>query len=92
MLGYPLTAIAILLCGFVHRKRHATVAPWLHRKTRHRNRWGFQLNEAHFLVALTLAHLARFAALIRARPAAEMRRLGAIETIFRPRARAQRAF
>ena len=27
MLGYPLTALAILLYGFVHRKRHATVAP-----------------------------------------------------------------
>jgi hypothetical protein len=42
---------------------------------------------------LILAHLARFAALIRARPAAEMRlRLGEIETTFWPRARAQRAF
>jgi hypothetical protein len=65
---------------------------WLRRKTRHRNRRRFQLNEAHFLAALTLAHLARFAALIRARPAADMRRLGAIETIFWPRVRAQRAF
>jgi hypothetical protein len=27
MLGYPTTALAILLYGFVHRKRHATVAP-----------------------------------------------------------------
>jgi hypothetical protein len=26
MLGYPLTALAILLCGFLHRKRHATEA------------------------------------------------------------------
>ena len=39
------------------------------------------------------AHLALCAALILANPAAEMRlRLGAIETTFRPRARAHRAF
>ena len=41
---------------------------------------------------LTFAHLARCAALILANPAAEMWRLGAIETTFWPRARAQRAF
>ena len=41
---------------------------------------------------MTLAHLARCAALILANPAAEMRRLGAIETTLWPRARAQRAF
>ena len=47
----------------------------------------------YFFAALTFAHLARVAALIRARPAAEMRRrLGPIETTFWPRARAQRAF
>jgi len=40
-----------------------------------------------------LAHLARCAALILANPAAEMRfRLGAMETTFWPRVRAQRAF
>ncbi len=42
--------------------------------------------------ALTFAHLARFAALIRARPAAEMWRFGAIETTFWPLVFAQRAF
>jgi len=42
---------------------------------------------------LALAHLALFAALIRARPAAEMRRLPAlIGKIFWPLAFAQRAF
>ena len=42
---------------------------------------------------LSLAHLAVCAALILANPAAEMRlRLGAIETTFWPRVRAQRAF
>jgi hypothetical protein len=65
---------------------------WLRRKTRHRNRRRFQLIEAHFFAALTFAHLALAAALIRARPAAEMRRLGAMETTFWPRVRAQRAF
>jgi len=47
----------------------------------------------NYLLRLTLAHLARCAALIRANPAAEMgRRLGAMETTFWPRVRAQRAF
>ena len=46
----------------------------------------------YFFAALTFAHLALFAALIRARPAAEMRRFGAIETTLWPRVRAQRAF
>src|SRR5690349_15383639 len=46
----------------------------------------------YFLPALSLAHLARFAARIRARPAAEMWRLGAIEATFWPRVRAHRAF
>jgi len=44
-----------------------------------------------FFAALTLAHLALAAARIRARPAAEMWRLGAMETTFWPRVRAQRA-
>ena len=48
---------------------------------------------SHFLAALTLAHLARFAALIRARPAADMRRLAAlIGKTFWPLAFAQRTF
>src|SRR5439155_10272712 len=46
----------------------------------------------YFFAPMTLAHLARCAALILANPAAEMRRLGAIETTLWPRARAQRAF
>src|SRR5437016_4019596 len=37
----------------------------------------------YLCAALHFAHLALLAALIRARPAAEMRRLGAIETTFR---------
>src|SRR2546425_5183689 len=40
---------------------------------------------------LSLAHLALCAALMLANPAAEMRRLGAIEITFWPRVRAQRA-
>ena len=47
---------------------------------------------SYFFAALTFAHLALVAALIRASPAGEMRRLGAIETTFWPRVRAQRAF
>jgi hypothetical protein len=50
-----------------------------------------KMSSSYFFAALTLAHLALFAALIRARPAAEMWRLGAMETTFRPRVRAQRA-
>src|SRR5207249_5500870 len=47
----------------------------------------------HVVFFLIFAHLALCAALILANPAAEMRlRLGAIETTFRPRVRAQRAF
>jgi hypothetical protein len=47
----------------------------------------------HVVFFLIFAHLALCAALILATPAAEMRlRLGAIETTFRPRVRAQRAF
>src|SRR5207249_6153228 len=51
-----------------------------------------KFRDGYFCAALHRAHLARFAALIRARPAAEMRRLGRIETTFWPRVRAQRAF
>jgi hypothetical protein len=39
---------------------------------------------SYFFSALTLAHLAFAAALIRARPSGEMWRLGAIETTFCP--------
>src|SRR5438270_14002512 len=49
-------------------------------------------NRDYFSAARHFAHLALVAALIRARPAAEMRRLGAIETTFRcPFTLAQRA-
>ena len=51
------------------------------------------MSSFHVVFFLIFAHLALCAALILANPAAEMRlRLGAIETTFRPRARAQRAF
>ena len=56
-------------------------------------RHGAQSSTFHVVFFLIFAHLALCAALILANPAAEMRlRLGAIETTFRPRARAQRAF
>jgi hypothetical protein len=48
---------------------------------------------ADLFCCLHLAHLALVAALIRASPAGEIRRrLGAIETTFWPRVRAQRVF
>ena len=51
------------------------------------------MSSFHVVFFLIFAHLALCAALILANPAAEMRlRLGAIETTFRPRVRAQRAF
>jgi len=50
------------------------------------------IRSIYFFAALTLAHLALVAALIRASPAGEIRRLGAIGTTFWPRVRAQRAF
>ena len=48
--------------------------------------------ETTFCWPFTLAQRALCAALIRARPAGEMRRLGVIETTFCPRVRAHRAF
>jgi len=45
-------------------------------------RLAHRIRDGYFFVALIFAHLARFAALIRANPAAEMRRLGVIETTF----------
>ena len=51
------------------------------------------MSSFHVVFFLIFAHLALCAALILANPAAEMRlRLGAIETTFRPRVRAQCAF
>ena len=70
---------------------------WLHVNGLGRNYWGDRtetqtaalplqgedaLQGCYFFTALTLAHLALVAALMRARPAAEMWRLGAIETTF----------
>ena len=51
-----------------------------------------RIRDGYFFVALIFAHLALVTALIRASPAGEIRRLGAIDTTFWPRVRAQRAF
>jgi hypothetical protein len=55
---------------------------------------GYPKNKKNYLLLLAFifAHLARCAALILANPAAEMLRLGAIDTTFWPRVRAHRAF
>jgi hypothetical protein len=59
------------------------------------DRWRFiecGVRGDYFFAALSFAHLARCAARVFAKPAAEMRGFRRIETTFRPRARAQRAF
>ena len=50
------------------------------------------MSSFHVVFFLIFAHLALCAALILANPAAEMRRLGLMETTFGPLAFAQRAF